>query len=435
MKFLPKNAFGQKVLVIAGILLINQLISYFSVLHYVIEPSYQQMNKLLAAQVKVLFLANDEEFHIPEALTRRYFEATKIQVFTQTQAELNGLLTAHQIPYLSTQMAHELGGPAEVRITKGDKYFFWVKPPQAPDLWVKMPLSEFREKALSPLTIILITIGVLSVMSGLFFARRLNRPLKSLQTAAEQVGRGEIPEQLEEQGSNEIVAVTRAFNHMSAGIEQLEKDRNLLMAGVSHDLRTPLTRIRLATEMMSEQDDYLRDGIVSDIEDMNAIIDQFMDYIRHHKQEKIELTDINQLLKDVAESEQGLHNRKIHLELSGNIPNIHLRPIAIKRVIMNLVENALRYSEDDIVIKTECLAESRQVCFQIVDSGPGINEQDLPHLFQPFTQGDAARGGEGSGLGLAIIKKIVDMHHGEVCLSNRSCQGLCAKVLLPLQSS
>ena len=101
-----------------------------------------------------------------------------------------------------------------------------------------------------------------------------------LEHAALQVGKGIIPPPLREYGASEVRSVTRAFNHMAAGVKQLADDRTLLMAGVSHDLRTPLTRIRLATEMMSEQDGYLAESINKDIEECNAIIEQFIDYLR-----------------------------------------------------------------------------------------------------------------------------------------------------------
>ena len=431
MKLLPKSAFGQTVFLIGSLLLINQIVSYLSVLFYVIEPSYQQMNNLLAKQVKVLFIAGDKGYSLPSKLSQDFLEATGIQVFSEREAEMEGLLMADHYPHFSRQMSQQLGGEAEVRIAQGEAYYFWVRPPQAPDLWVRMPLDGFKQTNFSPLTIYLIAIGVLSVAGGWVFARQLNRPLKSLQHSAEKVGRGEFPDQLRERGSEEIVAVTRAFNHMSAGIQQLEKDRNLLMAGVSHDLRTPLTRIRLATEMMREEDDFLKDGIIKDIEDMNAIIDQFLDFIRHNNEE-LELIDINALIKDVADSARINVSRHFTLHLAGDLPRVNMRPIAIKRVISNLVENSLRYSQGDIDVGTFYHEEKGQVEFQVTDRGPGIDEKDLERLFEPFTQGDLARGGEGTGLGLAIIKKIVDMHQGEVLLSNRTSGGLRARILLPV---
>lgn len=433
MRFLPKSAFGQTVFLIGSLLFINQIVSYLSVLFYVIDPNYQQLNNLLAKQVKVLFIGDSIGYRMPRELSREFIETTNIRIFSPGQAEKNGLLEAEYYPYFSKQMSAQLGGEAEVRIAQGKEFYFWVRPPQAPNYWVRIPLDGFEEKDFSPLTIYLIAIGVLSVAGGWVFARQLNRPLKRLQFAAEQVGRGEFPEQLPERGSIEIEAVTRAFNKMSAGIKQLEQDRNLLMAGVSHDLRTPLTRIRLATEMIGPDDEYLKEGIVKDIEDMNMIIDQFIAFIRHHKEESLEATDLNALIQDVVIKEQQSKDRVFHLELAPELPIAYIRPIAIKRVITNLIENALRYSTHDIRVGSAVDEQAGWLLFCISDRGPGIPEHDIAHIFEPFYQGDRARGGEGSGLGLAIIKKIIDMHKGEVVLENRQEGGLRAIVKLPIR--
>lgn len=434
MKLLPRSAFGQTVFLIGFILLLNQIVSYYSVVSYIIEPSYQQINNLLAKQVKVLFIGDEREFEISADLSRRYLDATDISILDQQEAEAQGLNDAEFYKYFSAQMSKQLGGKAEVRLSQGEVFYFWVRPPQAPHIWIKVPLDGFKKKDLSPLLIYLIAIGIVSVAAGWFFARQLNRPLKSLQDAADVVGKGEFPDKLQERGSEEIVAVTQAFNHMSQGIQQLEKDRNFIMAGVSHDLRTPLTRIRLATEMMSATEEFLRDGIVNDIQDMNAIIDQFMEYIRHHRMEELQRMDLNGLIQDVAESEQINRARHFELEFDIGLPQVMIRPVAIKRVISNLIENALRYSDGDIVVTTYSLTGQRAIRFEISDSGPGIPEQDMQRLFEPFTQGDAARGVEGSGLGLAIIKKIVDMHGGDVSLFNRDAGGLTARVTLPINT-
>lgn len=432
MKLLPKSAFGQTVFLIGSILLINQIVTYLSILLYVLEPSYQQINNLLAKQVKVLFISDSTGYQVPKQLSKEFIETTEIEIFSQRDAELNGLNEAEYYSYFSSLMSRELGGSAEVRIAQGELSFFWVRPPQAPNYWMKIPLQGIGERNVSPIIFYLIVIGVLSVVGGWVFARQLNRPLKALQLAAEDVGSGEFPGRLRERGSTEIVAVTQAFNKMSAGIKQLEQDRNLLMAGVSHDLRTPLTRIRLATEMMGPNEDYLKEGIVNDIEDMNIIIDQFIAFIRHHKEETQEAIDINSLIKDVVEAEQQGKERDFVLKLDPNIPALMMRPMAIKRVITNLIENALRYSENAIRIQSAVNYEHKALYFCIADRGPGIPEETIDRIFEPFFQGDSARGGEGSGLGLAIIKKIVDMHKGEVILENRKEGGLKATVKLPL---
>lgn len=432
MRFLPASAFGRTVFLIGFLLLINQLVSYFLVVVYVISPSLQQTTHLIAKQIKVVFIeVADDRVEISDELTRKFQQATGIEVYTEAQAMQQGLAQATHYPYFSAEMSRELGGPADVRIEQQQSFVFWVQPPQAPTFWVKIPLQGLNETDFKPLQIYILLIGFLSVAGGWWFARQLNRPLQSLQHAALKVGRGDIPEPLPELGSSEIIAVTRAFNHMASGIKQLEKDRALLMAGVSHDLRTPLTRIRLASEMMSEDDSWIRDGIASDIDDMNAIIDQFIDYIRHHKEEVLVQADLNALAAEQVGAER-LQQRHIITNFEPQLPLVPIRRIAIKRVFTNLLENAFKYSDGAIEVSTGVDKKQRRVFLQVRDYGPGIPEAQMAQMLEPFTQGDTARGSAGSGLGLAIIKKIVDMHHGEITLQNHADGGLIATVWLPL---
>jgi len=430
MKILPRSAFGQTVLLIGFLLFVNQVVSYVSFALYVIEPNQQQINQLLAKQVRVVFI-DIKDARLSPKMAEAFHRETGIGVYREKEALKLGLASAGYYPYRSEQMSELLGGPAEVRISQGDQYLFWIRPPQAPNLWVKIPLLGLEEASFSPLIFFLGIIGVLSVAGGWIFVRQLNRPLKSLQRAAEDVGRGDFPEPLTEHGTSEIMAVTQAFNHMSKGIKQLEDDRNLLMAGISHDLRTPLTRIRLASEMMSELDDFLKEGIESDIDDMNNIIDQFIDYIRHDSKDKAELDDLNVLVAEVLNVETP-SGRNIQL-VASDCPKIPLRHVAVKRALANLIQNALRYTDGDIEVFTGHDKEQGYAYFMVSDHGAGIPDSDIERLFQPFTQGDTARGGEGSGLGLAIIKRIVDTHGGRVELSNKAEGGLQAKVCLPLK--
>ena len=433
MRILPQSAFGKTVFLIGFLLLINQLVSYFLVAVYVIQPSLQQTNHLIAKQIKVIFIdVGQQDRQFSEELTKRFQQATGIEVYSLAAAGQFGLDNSIYYQYFSDEMSRELGGPAEVRIEQDESFSFWVRPPQAPDYWIKIPLNGLNETDFSPLQIYILLIGFLSVAGGWWFARHLNRPLQSLQQAALRVGRGDIPDPLPEVGSTEIISVTRAFNHMASGIRQLEKDRALLMAGVSHDLRTPLTRIRLASEMVSEQDNWIRDGIVNDIEDMNAIIDQFIDYIRHHKEEALLEEDLNQLVSEQVGAER-LQQRQIETDLAAHLPLVPMRRIAMKRVLTNLIENAMKYSEGPIEIHTGFEKGSKRLYVQVRDHGPGIPEQQMAKMFEPFTQGDSARGSAGSGLGLAIIKKIVDMHRGEITLHNHAFGGLVATVFLPLK--
>jgi two-component system, OmpR family, osmolarity sensor histidine kinase EnvZ len=427
VRVLPKSAFGQTVLLIGMLLLINQFVSYLSVTYYFIRPSYQQINNLLATQIKLVFI--EDRNHFDPELNRRFYAATGIRVFTHRQAQAQGLDQAIYYQFLSSQMSQRLGGEAEVRITPGEPYLFWIRPPQNPNLWITIPMTGVGEADISPLTIYLLVIGILSVAGGWIFVRRLNRPLKALQEAAILVGKGNVPEPLEQEGSTELMAVTQAFNQMAKGIKQLENDRALLTAGISHDLRTPLTRIRLATEMLPDSQEWIKEGIVHDIEDMNEIIDQFIDYVRQDQQEKLQEGDINALIKDAVQARNIEEDHNIKLNLKP-LPWCMMRRVALKRVLDNLIENAFRYGSNDIEITSYFMKKEQQLCFAIRDFGPGIPEEQIERLFVPFAQGDIARGSLGSGLGLAIIKRIVEMHSGKVVLSNHAQGGLVATVTI-----
>ncbi|MEI6860413.1 MAG: two-component system sensor histidine kinase EnvZ [Shewanella sp.] len=431
-KLLPRSAFSQTVVLIGSLLLINQLVSYLSLAVYFIQPTYQQVNQLIARQIKLLFVdgvdVGREHLTMVDALNAKVRD-DGMHVYNQKQARESGLDQATYYSLLSSQMSEHLGGKAEVRIAQGKTFEVWIRPPQAPSIWIKIPLTGFNEYNLSPLTLYLMVIGALSVAGGWWFARQQNRPLRRLQKAAISVSMGNYPEPLPLTGSTEIVEVTNAFNQMSHGMKQLEQDRALLMAGISHDLRTPLTRIRLASEMMVAEDEYLKDGIAHDIEDMDAIINQFIAYIRQDQESVREQEQINNLIQDVALAESN-RERKIELVLN-ECPEIPIQSIAIKRILSNLVENAYRYGNGWVRLSSHF--DGQRVGFSVEDDGPGIPESQVSKLFQPFTQGDTARGSVGSGLGLAIIKRIVDRHQGEVVLTNRVSGGLHAQVWLPLE--
>ncbi|MCH2086707.1 MULTISPECIES: two-component system sensor histidine kinase EnvZ [Pseudoalteromonas] len=430
MGMFPRSAFGQTVFLVAALLLINQIVSYITVSFYVVKPTIEQVNLILSKQVKTVFIEWEEGVEVSKEASDKFFEITGIEVMTQRQAMSEGLAETREYSMLSRSMSKELNGSARVRISQTDPLVYWVEAPQAPGYWVRVPLTGLQENNLKFLTFYLSSIGFLSVLGGWLFARHLNRPLKALQQAAVKVGVGDFSTKLEEQGSTEVIEVTRAFNQMSRGIAALENDRRLLMAGVSHDLRTPLTRIRLATEMMSDDEDYLREGIIHDIEDMNAIIDQFIEYLRHHKREELELEDLNAIVSEVVEAEQK-HHRTITFKENPSLSEVPVSMVAIKRVVTNMIENAIRYSDGDIEVETRVSSNKKFAIVVVNDHGPGIPESELETVFEPFKQGDAARGSEGSGLGLAIIKRIVDMHGGRVQLLNRPEGGLSAQIYLP----
>ena len=229
-----------------------------------------------------------------------------------------------------------------------------------------------------------------------------------------------------------MTEVYRAFNQMAEDVEQAGRERELMLAGVSHDLRTPLTRLRLALEFM-DHDSELTEDMVRDIEDMDAILDQFLAFIRDGRDEPVEELDFSELVREtLAPYNQNGERVRLCLE---PIPPFPLRRVSTKRLLTNLVENALNHGGGDAVEVVASLAgdyNAPYVVLSVLDRGNGIDPAELDSIFNPFIRGDRARGGRGTGLGLAIVRRIAALHGGSVELRNRSGGGLEARVRLPL---
>jgi two-component system osmolarity sensor histidine kinase EnvZ len=429
MRLTPKSAFGQTVLLIGILLLVNQVVSYGSVAYYFIQPSSQQINSLIAKQLHTMLL---QDLLKPSKRREEFAKASNIRFYNQDEAVTNGLAQATFYNFMSSQISDEIGEKSDVRVSTDAPYLIWLQIDSYPNLWIVIPMQGITENNFSPLTIVLLVISLLSVIGSYVFVKRMTQPMRALQQAANQVGRGEFPPPITPTGTEEIQDVTKAFNNMAQGIKQLEADRNMMTAGISHDLRTPLTRIRLAAEMLDEDNQWIADGIEHDIEDMNDIINQFIDFARHSRQEEAgEMCNLNDLIEEVVQARHFDDDHTIAQKLQP-VPNTKLRKVAIKRVLDNLVENAFRYGSNHLEIYTLYRKKSNFVTLQVRDFGQGIPAEQIDTLSQPFARGDSARGSTGSGLGLAIIKRIVDIHHGKIHYFNHPNGGFVAEVNLPL---
>ncbi|GHX39529.1 osmolarity sensor protein EnvZ [Vibrio cholerae] len=429
-----RSSFTQSILLFFSLLIASQIYSYYAVFNYALLPSLQQFNKILAHEISLMLddTSNPNVSSEMDALLkRRVLEQLGVTIHSNDSPEAVEYQHAISLDLMSEEMSGELGSPTEVRMALGEEsYILWMKIDSLPGLLLRIPLSELQEEDFAPLFRNSIIMALLIVIGGWLFIRLQNRPLIALEKAAKMVGRGETPPHLPEQGTLEIRSVTRAFNRMSKGIQALEEDRALLMAGISHDIRTPLTRIRLATEMMSPEDSYLAESIISDTEECNQIISQFMDYLKPVNREAFEAVDLNDIASDVASSEGG-YEVQIETDLQAELAPAFGNPIAIKRSLSNLVVNALRYGNGWVKVSSGMTADKKLVWLSVEDNGPGIDPSQVNKVFEPFTRGDTARGSEGTGLGLAIVKRIVSQHHGAVSVSNRSQGGLRAQISFP----
>jgi two-component system osmolarity sensor histidine kinase EnvZ len=297
------------------------------------------------------------------------------------------------------------------------------------EYWVRVPRERIeRQIALRWLGWGALAVA-LSLLAAYFLVSRLNRPLRALASAAGAIGKGKIPDPVSESGPEEIRTLSHAFNQMSKDLARLDADRALILAGVSHDLRTPLSRLRLGIEM-SGADPQLRDGMTADIEEMDRTINQFLDFARTDGGETLQHADLAAIAAEVAEH-YGRRGKSVATDFS-RVPELPLQVLSMRRVVLNLIDNALRYGEKEVSVAVR--AEAGAAVLEVADRGPGIPASEAERLKQPFTRLEVARSDKGgAGLGLAIVERVVRAHRGSFELLAREGGGLVARIRLPFE--
>lgn len=282
-------------------------------------------------------------------------------------------------------------------------------------------------------------VSLLSLLGAAAISNLINRPLARLTVAARAIARGRKPDPLPEKGPIEIIEANRSFNQMVNDLQRVESDRAVILAGISHDLRTPLTRLQLEVEMAHLPDE-ARLGIESDIAQMDAIIGQFLDYAKPTDVATFSHVDISALLEDSSRAAMRRPDLRVTTAIAPQV-EVMGNPTDLKRVINNLIENARRYgktagsdiSEVEIACRVAGAPGKQQVIIEVCDKGDGVPPDRIDDLLKPFTRMDTARGqANGAGLGLAIVQRVVQRHGAQLLVHNRSAGGLCIRITLPL---
>ncbi len=300
--------------------------------------------------------------------------------------------------------------------------------------WMRTDRERFNRTAGRTWLIWLLTAAALSLAGAALIARRINRPLKQLSFAASRVREGDFEGSTldETVATSEIRAVNIGFNRMTEKLAKIEEDRAIMLAGISHDLRTPLARLRLETEL-SVSDAQARENMAADITQLDAIIGKFLDYARP---DKVPLTDVT--LKEVLDACLfGVRKRsdmRIEIDLADDL-HVQADGVELGRVLSNLIENAGRYgkslSSGIAEIDITAYARDKWVLLHVRDHGLGVAPEQIPNLTKPFYRGEAARtAANGAGLGLAIVEKTVSRMGGSFSLSNANSGGLVATIRL-----
>ncbi len=311
---------------------------------------------------------------------------------------------------------------------------FWVSfRIEDDDYWLMMDRGRIeRASGVQWLGWITVTL-ILSLVGAVFISRLINQPLANLSSAARAIARGKKPAPLPEKGPAEIREANQSFNQMVHDLQQVESDRAVILAGISHDLRTPIARMLLEVEM-AQLSDAARQGMQSDLGQMEAIIGQFLDYARPTEPGRFMVIDLSALLQQIVQETARHTDVNITTAIDASLI-VSGNPTDIARVMHNLIENARRYGKATGKTLTELsIAAIRQgddIVITIADQGSGLPSDQIAHLLQPFTRMDSARGqANGAGLGLAIVDRIVQRHNGRLEISNRDGGGLVVRVFL-----
>jgi two-component system osmolarity sensor histidine kinase EnvZ len=318
-----------------------------------------------------------------------------------------------------------------------------IESADSPIIWVDVPAHgklfrlgfDGQRLGINPPGLLILAVSggaLLTLLASLFEVRRVVRPLGTLSSAVKAIGRGHSPGRIPEDGPDEIASLARAFNRMSLDLQQLSENRTVMIAGISHDLRTPLTRLGLAVEMLDEKSDPdLIERIRRNLETMNNLIRQFLQFSRGVEGEMPVQIDLWQLIESLA-SDMKLEGSDLRLHRR-NPPCVYFADaVALERVLGNLMKNAVQYGGSaPIDVNLNC--SDAEVAIEICDRGPGIPIEERAAVFRPFHRidGPGDRRVGGSGLGLAIARQIAVKHDWNIDLLPRNGGGTVAKLTLP----
>ena len=434
MTLVPNTLLGRTALIFAGMLLLSQLAAFKLFQLYYQGPLIKQIADLAVSQIRTVGLAmaklqgDDRDDFLDQ------IEAQEgIRVLFDNDSVLPSKLPEDRVLLnFADEVRAQLGKEIEFFVQPKSGRALWVKLPIGGEMaWIGIPRSQIELGFPWAWLALALSAALISLAAATLLVRRVNQPLQELAAAAAVLGKGNYPEPIKASGPREIKQVSHSFNQMLADVKELDKERAVLLAGISHDLRTPLARMRLATEMLSVDAD-LKQGMTQDIDELDAIVKQFLDFARGADWEPACLTDLNEIIRQVAGH---YDHRGVGIQLSLEpIPAMPLQLTAIKRALTNLIENAIKYGQPPIEISTS--SANRGVLLTVRDHGAGIPDADHERLLLPFTRLTEARSGpSGAGLGLAIVDRIAKVHGGSLALASPTGSGLAATLALPFAAN
>ncbi len=411
------------------------LLSMLLVFHFILSPMANRAADDLGALMHIL---SQSWFSLSEDSKKEFQTQLRNQhllFITEEEVSVTEIKKVYPyIPRLEQALRHHTGQLVSVKQSIDDELCFWVDIPQDGQS-VKIGFLHERIGPHPAIALVgIFAIGcVLIFVTSVILARRIIRPITTLSEAVNQLGAGKLSTRIDETGPEELVLLSRNFNMMAQQISQLLSNRSILFGGVSHDLRTPITRMQIALELLEDEENVtLISGMRNDLEEMESLIQQSLELVKGMDEQPAIDMEINKVIEEIV-LDYHRQYKIIQWQKSGcGICKLQLN--AFRRVMSNLLDNAFDYG-DNKPVSLSCLKQTNKLIISISDQGSGIPEDKIETVFQPFYRLDNSRNRKtgGSGLGLTIVKQLCDIHGWKIQLIPHQKQGLEAKLEITVE--
>jgi two-component system osmolarity sensor histidine kinase EnvZ len=432
-RYLPRGLYGRAALILLVPIITVQIVVSFSFIQRFYEDVTKQMTLNLVPEIEVILDSienfdpgvskESDIFLLAQNFNMQAAWSDKVVSNKRRFFDLSGRILVNTL----YEKFDKLKG---INLIEDDKTVILTF--NIVNRFLEIRFSRYRVSASNPhqLLVLMTLTGILMTTIAALFMRNQLRPIRRLSAAAEAFGKGQDLSYAPS-GATEVRAAGRAFLNMKARIERQIEQRTLIFSGVSHDLRTPLTRLKLGLSMQGDTSE--NKELIGDVNEMERLINEFLDFSKYGSIDETELVDPLEIINGVIENSNRNGNKLILGKNLNKKTLIPLKPLSIKRAIENIVNNAEKWSN---LIKLSVFLTEKSLTFRIEDNGPGIPKDKRDEAIKPFTKLDNSRNqnkGGGVGLGLAISSDIARTHGGKLKLSESTeFGGLCVEIVIPV---
>ena len=428
-KILPKRLFYRSLIIVATPIILLQVIITIVFFDSLWIKANKGMTRSLVGEVQTMF-----------DIYKQGDENYQQMIINLYNKNFDFVITLRENEFLPTKKTERWFSPIDRSLRRElkpmfDSYWFdTTSYKELVDLRIKykngtlqifFPKNKIAPSSARIFALWIILPGLLLILISIVFLKNQTRPIVNLAKAAEKFGKGEFVKEFRPSGAREIRQAAYEFDKMRKRISVHLNQRSEMLSGISHDLRTPLTRLKLQLALLKQQD--VAKKMSDDIEEMERMLNEYLEFSRHQKNEETETVNINNLIAEIIKK---YDNKHINVQFGENI-KINIRTNSIKRCLINLIDNGLSYGKKIEIITKKTVGDA--IIF-VDDNGPGIPEHEYKNVMKPFYRIDKSRGQNksGVGLGLSIANDIIYSHGGNISLEKSPLSGLRVKISLPL---